>query len=106
MLRAGTASVAALAPVMTDMQRQLDDMTGRLASANATAERAASRDALLSEWASLTMDGRRTILRDLVADGWHFQLRPFVDGEPDERIVVFNEADALDGPGVDTLGWR
>ncbi len=61
MLRAGTASVVALAPVMTDMQRQLDDVTGRLASANATAERAAWRDALLSEWASLTMDGRRTV---------------------------------------------
>jgi hypothetical protein len=79
----------------------------KLAEATAAAERASSLDALIAEWDSLTMDGRRAILRDLVAAGWVFSLRPFVEGEPDVRIMVIPpgedaaDADWPDGADLD-----
>lgn len=69
-------------------------MTPWPAAATAEAERAASLDALAAEWDGMTIDGRRAIMRDMVAAGWIFQLRPYVEGEPDERVMIFHAGDA------------
>ena len=91
-IRAGQA-VAILAPILADLERQRDAVVERIAAAEAEAERARSLPALLAEWDSMTIDGRREILRDMVARGVIFQLRPFVEGEPDERIMIIDTTD-------------
>lgn len=96
MLTADPAAIGALAAVLARATADRDALRKQLDAANAEIERATSFDAMLSEWGAMTTDGRRGILRRLTAAGWHFQLRPFVEGEPAERVMIFNERDLAD----------
>jgi DNA invertase Pin-like site-specific DNA recombinase len=101
-IRAGQA-VAILAPILADLDRQRTAIVAKLAAAEAAAERARSLPALVAEWESLTVDGRREILRDLAESGWIFQLRPYCEGEPDERIVIIDSTYVPDAGALGML---